>query len=219
MREQFSRRQVLAGLAVGLAAPVPALAAAAPMHAWLHESGKPGEAGGFVLGGLFTAEPERLARALAEARRRTGFFGALRYSANNRFKAPYACAAVDALCEDPAARFLVRVVARWPADPAERRDAYLAAYAALLRDAGEGALALHRPTHRTIGPDEIVRRELASRAWMVPTDRGDVAQLAAFLTGSVAAGRRALRSPVKAALARHVVARLEANPRFSLSAA
>lgn len=222
MREglDLSRRQILAGLAVGLVVPVPSLASAPPVHAFVHESGKPGQSGAFVLGGLFTADPERLADALAAARRRTGFFAPLRHSATDRFKTPYARAAVDALLHNPSARFVVHVAPGWPSDAAQRRAAYSAAYVSLLREAGDG-IVLHKPAHRTLGPDAALDRHLAAHASVRAASGmgGDIAQLAAFLTGSVAASRHDLRSRVKAELVGHVMARLEASSRFSVMVA
>jgi hypothetical protein len=234
----LSRRQLLAGMSAFLVVPAHALACAPALHAFLHESGKPGPlpGRGFAVGGLFVAEPDRLAAVLAFLRQETGFRAPLRYSDTNRFKLDYARRAFDAFMEHPGTRFaaIVSGAKAWPGEPEARRAAYHAAYARLLQaNLGPTDRAvLHRSAHRTVGPDEmldehLVRQGPTLRIAPAPSALADVGQFAAFLTGCGGALGRDPGNRVKSVLLDHVAGRLgvaslgasdlAANPKFAVS--
>jgi hypothetical protein len=234
----LSRRQVLAGMSACLALPAAALAGAPALHAFLHESGKPGHPSGrpFVVGALFLDEPDRFAATCAVLRRETGFRGPLRYSDTNRFKLDYARRVFDAFLAEPDARFAAAVSGAkgWPSALEARREAYQAAYARLLR--GNLGLAdivvLHRSSHRTVGRDEaldnhLLKQDLGLRIAPAQPRLADVSQVVAFLTGCAGAVGRDTTNRVKSALLEHVAARLgiallsesalAANRKFAVS--
>jgi hypothetical protein len=232
----LSRRQILAGFSALLVVPVPSLACRPSLHAFVHESGKPGTvAGSFAVGGLFIEEPQRLAAACAAIRQDTGFRCPLRYGDTNRFKLAYARHAVNAFLDEPGARFVAIVTdsGGWPQDAEARRGAHHAIYARLLaKHAGSVApLVLYRASHRTTGPDSALeesltghRRDLRIAATTAP--HADIIQLAGFLSGCAATAFREPAHPVKAALVAHLArglgvasladARLAADTKFTV---
>lgn len=223
MRESVhvQRRHILAGLAIAVAAPLPSFAAAQARHVWVHQR-MPDPAGDLVLGGLFVRDPGALATALTAARRRTNFVAPLRYADTNRFKRDYAHAALDVFLADASSHYSA-LVAQWPTDPARRRAVYYDAYVSLLRSEAGEALALYKRANRTVGPEAALDRRLAEQLpglRLVPRPRpgDDIAQLASFITGAVAASARPPENPLKAELIGHVTARLAASPKFSVTA-
>lgn len=211
------RRHILAGLAVAVATPLPSFAGASGPHVWVHER-KPDQAGGLVLGGLFVREPGALTAALTAARRRTKFFGPLRYADTNRFKRDYARAALDAFLADASSHYAA-LVAPWPSDPTRRRELYYDAYVSLLRGEAGADLALSKRPNRTVGPEVDLDRHLTQHLPMLrpaPRLSNDIAELAGFLTGNVAASAHRPDNPVKTELLGHVMARLATSPRCSV---
>jgi len=212
------RRHILAGLAVAVGTPLPSFAGTSGLHVWVHER-KPGPVGSLVLGGLFIREPGVLAATLTAARRSTQFFAPLRYADSNRFKRDYAHAALDVFLTDASSYYSV-LVAQWPSDPLRRRAVYYDAYVRLLQGQTGVGLALHKPPNRTVGPEAALDRHLMVQLPMLRPARrlgGDIAELAGFITGNVAASAHRPDNPVKTELIRHVMARLAESPKFSVT--
>lgn len=137
----MNRRQFVAGVAAGLAAP--ALAhAAAPVWTYRATSGR------MLAGTLRTTDPVRHIRAIAALRRETAYVRPLLYASTDKLKMPFALAVIDHLAASDDIWF---AVGRGSERPPARHEPELDQLAAFLTGCAYGDLVgVRHPLKRSL---------------------------------------------------------------------
>ena len=219
---QMDRRAFLAGLAATPALGLAAAASTPPIHGFLAESGKRG-AWPLVIGLLRTSAPDLHEMQVGLLRRLHNYSRAFRYMSTDRNKANFASALIDFATAPNDLRFIALVVddpaGRWAELGEGKGAAYAELYRRLIGAVGDEDMVI-RPRRRS---DD--RRDAALRAYLtnepglavVPADKSNLGELAAFLAGCIYGEATGVANPMKRALTERLRQSIGDPAKFAVS--